>query len=206
VIAACRAVVRRTAARAASALAAAALAAALGAALAAVPACAGRPAQPTAPTTEVRAEIDRAETAERARRHDEARAHYQRAVAAARDPESVAFACREFAETLVSWGEYPEAIAQLERSLAARPHPGAWHDLGLLRNNRGDVRGALAALEQARALAPRDIRPRVALAALRWKTGDRAGAAAEYRALLELDLPERLRAKVQWALGELAKR
>jgi tetratricopeptide (TPR) repeat protein len=153
----------------------------------------------------VRAEVEHAEAAERTRRHDAAREHYRRAVAGARDPESIAFARREYAETLITWGEYPEAIAQLEGALAARPSAAAWHDLGLLRNNRGDVPGALAALEQARALAPRDFRPRVTLAALRWKSGDRAGAAAEYRALLDLPLPERLRTNVQWALGELAK-
>lgn len=179
-----------------------ALAAAL--ALATLAGCGGR-ARPPGPSPQIRAEISQAETAERARRHDVARAHYQRAVADARDPDSIAFARREYAETLISWGEYPEAIAQLEGSLAARPSAASWHDLGLLRNQRGDVRGAVTALEQARALAPRDARPRVALAALRWKSGDRAGAAAEYRALLELELPDRVRTKVEWALGELAK-
>jgi eukaryotic-like serine/threonine-protein kinase len=172
---------------------------------AALAGCGGRAPAPSGPSAQVRAEVEQAETAEQARRHDEARTHYERAVAAARDPDSVAFARREYAETLITWGEYPEAIAQLEGAVAVRPSASAWHDLGLLRNNRGDVPGALAALEQARALAPRDARPRVALAALRWRSGDRAGAAAEYRALLELPLPERLRAKVQWALGELAK-
>lgn len=162
-------------------------------------------AAPRGPSAAVRAEIAAAETAERARQHHEARAHYERAVASARDPESIAFARREFAETLITWGEYPEAISQLERALAARPDAAAWHDLGLLRNNRGDVGGAVTALAQARALAPRDARPRIALAALLWKRGDRAAAAAEYRALLELDLPTRVRAKVEWALGELAK-
>lgn len=182
----------------------AALLAALAAAVAA-PGCGGRAPAPSGPSAAVRAEIEQAEAAEQARRHDVARDHYQRAVAGARDPESVAFARREYAETLITWGEYPEAIAQLEGAVAARPSAAAWHDLGLLRNNRGDVPGALAALEQARALAPRDFRPRVALAALRWRSGDRAGATAEYRALLELPLPDRLRTKVQWALGELAK-
>ena len=38
-----------------------------------------------------------------------------------------------------------------------------------------------------------------------WKRGDKASATREYRAMLALDLPERLRAKVEWALTELAK-
>jgi tetratricopeptide (TPR) repeat protein len=175
------------------------------AAAAILAACGGRARAPSGPSAQVKAEVERAEAAELARRHDEARAHYQRAIADARDPTSAAFARREYAETLISWGEYPEAIAQLEGSLAARPSAAAWHDLGLLLHNQGDLRGAVTALEQARALAPRDLRPRVALAALRWKSGDRAGAAEEYRALLALPLPERLRAKVRWALDELAK-
>ena len=170
-------------------------------------ACGGKqPAAPRVPTDVVRLEIERAETAEKARQHDVARVHYERAVASAQDPASIAFARREFAETLITWGELDEAKAQLETVVSAKPDdPAAWHDLGLLRHNRGDVPGAIDALSRARDLAPKDPRPRVALAALRWKTGDKAGAATEYRALLELELPERLRAKVQWALGELAK-
>ncbi len=173
-------------------------------ALALAAAC-GHPA-PRTPSDAVRAEVQRAETAERARQHDVARGHYQRAVAAAKDPPSIGFARREYAETLVSWGEIPEAIAQLEGAVAAMPDDAAaWHDLGILRHNQGDDVRALDALEHARASSPRDPRPRVALAALRWTRGDRAGAATEYRALLELDLPDRLRDKVKWALVELAK-
>lgn len=165
----------------------------------------GRPA-PRTPSTTVRAEVDQAETAEKARQHDVARTHYQRAVAAAKDPPSIAFARREFAETLISWGEVPEAIAQLEGAVAADPSDAAsWHDLGILHHNQGNDVRALDALEHARTASPRDPRPRVALAALRWSRGDRAGAATEYKALLELDLPDRLREKVKWALAELAK-
>jgi Flp pilus assembly protein TadD len=164
---------------------------------------------PSGPTADVRSEITQAETAELARRHDVARAHYERAVASAHDPVSVFFARREYAETLITWGEDEAAVIQLERALDARPaSPGsaaAWHDLGILRHHRGDVPGAITALTRARELAPRDVRPRVTLAAVRWRAGDRAGAEAEYRALLALDLPPRLRSKVQWALGELAK-
>jgi len=168
-------------------------------------ACA-HPAPPRGPAVTVRSEIEQAETAEKARRHDVARTHYQRAIAAAQDPTSIAFARHEYAETLVTWGEAPEARAQLEAAVAAEPgDPSAWHDLGLLRHNAGDERGAIAALGRAEQLAPRDVRPRKALAALYWSTGDKASAAREYHELLALDLPERLRAKVEWALAELAK-
>ncbi len=161
---------------------------------------------PRIPSAVVRTEVRQAETAERARQHDVARSHYQRAVAEAKDPRSIGFARREYAETLISWGEIPEAIAQLEGAVAAVPgDAAAWHDLGILRHNQGDDIRALEALEHARASSPRDPRPRIALAALRWTRGDRSGAATEYRALLELDLPDRLRDKVKWALVELAK-
>jgi len=167
-------------------------------------ACASTPKAPPRPSADVRTEIEQAESAERARQHDVAREHYQRAVSAARDPASIAFARREFAETLMTWGEVPEAIKQLEGVVAAAPdHAASWHDLGILRHNQGDDAGATIALERARDLQPRDPRPRIALAALRWQRGDKPGAAAEYRALLELDLPERVRAKVKWALDQL---
>ena len=163
-------------------------------------------AAPKGPSTTVRAEIDKAEAAEKARQHDQARTHYQAAIAAAKDPASIAFARREFAETLISWGEVGEAMVQLEAVVAADPKDAAaWNDLGILRHNQGDDRRAVEALEHARAAAPRDPRPRIALAALRWQTGDRAGAAVEYKELLELELPDRVREKVKWALAELAK-
>jgi Flp pilus assembly protein TadD len=163
-------------------------------------------AAPMTPSTRLGAEIEAAETAEKARQHDEARRHYEAAVAAATDPASIAFARREFAETLITWGEIAEAINQLEAVVAAEPgDAAAWNDLGILRHNQGDDRRALEALEHARTASPKDIRPRIALAALRWQTGDRAGAAAEYKELLELELPDRVRDKVKWALAELAK-
>lgn len=169
-------------------------------------ACGGRAPAPAKPSETVRSEIDRAEQAERARKHDVARVHYERAIAIAKDPASAAFARREFAETLATWGEVIEAISQLEASLSlVETNAAAWHDLGILRHDRGDLLGAVSALERARRLSPEDFRPRVALAALRWKSGDRAGAKVEYEELLELELPERLRAKIKWALDQLAK-
>jgi Flp pilus assembly protein TadD len=172
----------------------------------ALAACAHAAPAPPGPAAAVRAEVDRADTAEQARRHDLARAHYQRAIALARDADSIGFARHEYAETLVSWGELPEARAQLELAVTAQPgDASAWHDLGLLRHHAGDDPGAIAALARAEQLAPRDVRPRTALAALYWQRGDKASAAREYRGMLALELPDRLRAKVEWALAELAK-
>ena len=185
-------------------------------------------AQTTAPAKpDVQADVRAAEDAERARRHDIARAKYEQAVADARDPQSAGFANFRFGETLATWGEYAEALRHLERATAATPgEASAWYDLGIVRAHEGAA-GAVAALERAKSLAPTDWRPRVALGALHWKLAahcyrgadraDRAepasdacapevaAASAEYRGLLALDLPERLRAKVEWALGELAK-
>ncbi|MGE0869446.1 MAG: tetratricopeptide repeat protein [Kofleriaceae bacterium] len=165
------------------------------------------PSPPRAPSEAVRGEVERAEIAERARQHEVARDHYRRAIALARDPMSEAFARRELAETLISWGEYDGAVLELEAVVRLAPeHAAAWHDLGLLYHQRRDDVRAIASLEHARMAAPRDPRPRISLALLRWKRGDLSGATREYRDLLELDLPAGLRAKVQWALDELARR
>jgi Tfp pilus assembly protein PilF len=173
--------------------------------LAVVAAC-SHPPPPVAPSPSVSDEIALAEKAERARRHDIAREHYEKAIAGATDPQSTYLARAKFGETLATWGEYAEAIAQLEQAVAAVPTDAeAWHNLGILREHEGNAAGAIAALERARDLAPQDLRPRIALAAARWKHGDLPGATAEYRELLRLDLPELLRGKVQWALEQLAK-
>lgn len=171
-------------------------------------ACASTPAAAThhTPVPTVRGEIEAAETAEKARQHDVARVHYEAAVAAAKDPESIAFARREYAETLATWGETSAARAQLEVVVGVAPNdPSAWHDLGIIRHHEGDIRGAIAALGRAEELAPADPRPKIALAALYWRQRDKPNATREYQKLLELDLPPRLREKVQWALAELAK-
>jgi len=185
--------------------------------LAALAACGGAQ-HPPAP--DVRAEVRAAETAERARQHDVARKNYEQAIADARDPASLGFARNRFGETLATWGEYDEAQRQLEGAVAATPdEPSAWYDLGIVREHGGDSRGALEALARAKALVPTDWRPRVALAALHWKlaaaclratpaaescTADVEAARSEYNGLLALDLPQRLREKVQWALAQLA--
>ncbi|HVK78365.1 MAG TPA: tetratricopeptide repeat protein [Kofleriaceae bacterium] len=162
-----------------------------------------RPAGPSAAT---RAEVTAAEAALQRRDYDAARAAYGRAIATAPDPASEAFARRELASMLVLIQELDAAARELEAVTRLAPRdPRAWHDLGIVRHARDDVAGAITALGEARALAPRDPRPRIALAALYWKTGDRAAALAEYRALLDLDLPDRVRAKVEWAIGELSR-
>ena len=181
-----------------------------------IAACGGAQ-HPAEPRPDVRAEVRDAETAEQARQHDVARTRYEQAIRDAVDPESLGYARGRFGETLATWAEYKEAIAQLEGSVAAYPgDPAPWHDLGVVREHEGDSRGALGAFEHAVALAKTDWRPRLAIAALRWKlaakcvrgggacTAEVEAARGEYRAMLDLDLPDRLRTKVKWALDQLA--
>ncbi|HVV82684.1 MAG TPA: hypothetical protein VHE35_06370 [Kofleriaceae bacterium] len=161
--------------------------------------------RPVGPSPATRAAITEAEDALSRRDHTASRAAYDRAVAQAPDAASEAFARKERASTLLLWDDLPAAADDLARVTVLTPgDPAAWHDLGIVRHSLGDDDGARVALEHARALRPRDPRPRLALAALAWSHGDRAGAAAEYRALAELDLPDRLREKVEWALKQLA--
>jgi tetratricopeptide (TPR) repeat protein len=170
----------------------------------------------------VRVELEAAEASESKRQHFEARAHYERAVAAAeqrRDAKAIGYARRAFAETLATWGETEAARTQLEGAVVASPgDPIAWQMLGILRAKLGDTPGAFAALDRSKALAPRAWIPRRDLAVLHWSLGEgrtadpdpakaaahRAAALGEYRAMLELDLPDRLREKVQWAIGVLS--
>ncbi|HEY4244088.1 MAG TPA: hypothetical protein VGM88_29950 [Kofleriaceae bacterium] len=174
--------------------------------VAALAACAHQTPPPATPSAAVRADVAAAETAERARQHDVARTQYAKAIADAHDAPSTAYARHEFAETLASWGELAAAAEQLQGAVTAAPgDAAAWHDLGILRHELGDDPAALAALAESKRLAPHDLRPRIALAALHWSRHELPEATQEYRALLQLDLPDRLRAKVQWALGELAK-
>jgi tetratricopeptide (TPR) repeat protein len=163
-----------------------------------------RPVVPPPATPDVNAELALAEAAERERKHDVAREHYEKAVAAAHDPSSIALARWKFAETLITWGELPEARRHLETAVASKPDAVvAWHDLGHVRLGLGDKPGAKAALTRARDLAPHEVSPRKSLAVLLWQMGDFAGAKAEYKAMLGLELPDSLRTKVEWAIGEL---
>ena len=173
--------------------------------LLALAACSRTPA-PQAPVDNVRADIVHAEDAEKARRHDEARTYYERAVAEAHTPANIHFAHREYGETLATWGEVEAAKTHLEAAVAALDSdPIAWQMLGIVRNKLGDVKGAFVALEKSKQLAPRAWIPRLDLAVLHWSLGQRDAALAEYKAMLDLDLPARLREKVEWAIGVLSK-
>ncbi len=139
------------------------------------------------------------------RQHEVARAEYERALVDAKDPETASLARREYAETLGTWGETAHAVELLERAVELAPaDPAAWNDLGVFYHLVGDDPKALAALEKAKALAPRDWRPRRQLAMLLVVMHEYDRATAEYRAMLELDLPDRLRAAVHKALELLA--
>jgi tetratricopeptide (TPR) repeat protein len=154
----------------------------------------------------VQADVRRAEDAELKRQHDVARAEYERAIADAGDAISRHFAHREFAETLETWGELPAATQHFEAAVAAEPGDAlAWQHLGLLYHAAGDDGRARTALEHSKRLAPSSYYPRKALAALDLCANDRAGAIAEYRELLALDLPDRMRTDVTAALAYLAK-
>ena len=164
------------------------------------------PTPQTSPSANVRADIERAEDAERHRRHDEAAADYEHAIADARDPTSTNIAHREYAETLETWGEVDRAITELEAAVAARADDvAAWNDLGVLYHHRGDDARALTALETSKRLAPADWRPRRQLAALLMAMHDYERASGEYREMLALDLPDRIRDAVHRALVMLSQ-
>ena len=179
-----------------------AITAALALALAA--ACGGGQAART------RAQIDPATAAllarargdERARRYDRARALYERAARDAPDRVSAARAWRELARALLFWREIGDAEGALRRAVEADPSEvSAWHDLGIVRGWRGDAAGAERALRRAIALAPREPRPRVALAALLVNQRRWPDALGEYRALERMELPDKTRRAVERAIA-----
>ena len=171
-------------------------------------ACGAKPPSVAGPSSTVKLWVERAEKAEENRDHDAARKHYEKAIAAAKDPVSIGFARREFAETLATWGEIDSAKGQLEKAVAATPDdPIAWQMLGIVRASDAikDVPGAFEALETSKRLAPKSWIPRRDLAVLHWKVGHKKEALQEYKDMLELELPTRLREKVKWAVEELER-
>ncbi len=143
------------------------------------------------------------------RKYDEARALYEAAKRDAPDDPSRAYAGRELASALIFWGEYEAAEAELVEVVDLAPgHASAWHDLGVLRARRGDSAGAKNALRRSIETAPRDPRPRIALAALLVNERRFGDALTQYERILELELPERTRSAVQRGMelirGEMA--
>ncbi len=146
-----------------------------------------------------------AQQAELKRQHFEARAHYEEAHQLASTAQAQATVARQFADTLLSWGEFTDAQTQLELVVLHQPNQAAgWHDLGMVRYRLGLPAGAEVALRRAVTLAPSEPRPRIALAALFWATHRPADALREYHALRQLALPAAVRSKVDWAIAQLS--
>ena len=108
-------------------------------------ACGAKPPAVNGPSPTVKLWIERAEKAEENRDHEVARKHYEKAIANAKDPISIGYARREFAETLATWGEIDSARGQLEKAVAATPEDAiAWQMLGIVRASDAikDIDGA----------------------------------------------------------------
>jgi tetratricopeptide (TPR) repeat protein len=161
------------------------------------------PEQPSQPTQDLLAQAD---AAEKERRYDLAQALYVQARRQAPDPASGAAAALAHGRALIFWGEYEQAEAALDEATHHAPdNPGVWHDLGMVRHERGNLAGAEIAFRRSIAASPRDPRPRLALAALLWKQRRHSQALREYEALAQLALPERVQAQVQWAIATLRR-
>lgn len=89
---------------------------------------------------------------------------------------------------------------QQERVREAPDDAEAWRELGLLHLQHGDEAAAAESFEEIRRINPGDWRIRFALASLYDNLGRFAQAAAEYRAVLDLDADEPTRER---ALGNL---
>jgi Flp pilus assembly protein TadD len=181
---------------------------ALGLAVTLLGACGGAPAsrEPASPAPTTQALITQAEAAEKARRYDVADALYVRARSEAPDAPSHAMAALAHGRALIFWGEYERAATALQEATQHGPaDAGAWHDLGMVRHQLGDLAGAEVAFRHAIDASPRDGRPRLALAALLWKQRRHHDALREYESLAELDLPERVHDRVLWAMDTLRR-
>ena len=114
------------------------------------------------------------------------------------DDRSRAWAGRQLASALIFWGDYEGAETALADVVRIAPTDAAsWHDLGMLRYERGDAAGAETALRSSIRHARADPRPRIALAALLVNQKRYEEALAEYEHILELELPDRMRSAVE---------
>lgn len=148
--------------------------------------------------------LARADEAEDRRDHLEARRLYEQAIREASGVQSKALATREWASTLLFWGEYEEAEQRLEECVALQPtQASAWHDLGILRSYRGDEPGAAKALQMAVRVAPSAPKPRIALAAHFMKQKQYKKAKEQYEVLLSLSIPPKLASAAKRALSLL---
>lgn len=148
--------------------------------------------------------LAQARVAERARQHLQARQLYQTAERQADSAQARAEVALQFAETLLSWEQFADAEAQLQRVVANAPNVvAAWHDLGMVRFRLGLPAGAEVAFRRAITLAPTESRPRIALAAMLWTQHRAADALREYQGLQALPLPDAVATKVAWAIKQL---
>jgi Flp pilus assembly protein TadD len=148
--------------------------------------------------------LRQAEDEEKLRHYSKARLLYLRAKRESPDDVSRAHAAAAYASALIFWGELPSARRELLEAIELRPgQPGMWHDLGHVEHELGDDEAAEAALRTSIELAPRDPRSRVSLAALLVRLGRFDEAISEYRVLLGLEIPDRVRTAIERTLPKL---
>ncbi|MEQ8345776.1 MAG: tetratricopeptide repeat protein [Sneathiellaceae bacterium] len=98
------------------------------------------------------------------------------------DPAAEANRVNDQAARLIMAGRFGEARAMLEALLARMPGlPGAWNNLASVRKTLGDLTGALDAIRQAVALAPRHAEFHYNLGNVLSAGGEHRAAAAAYR-------------------------
>jgi len=151
---------------------------------------------PRAPAPIVQREISRPNRGARAAPRRGARPTSARS--RAEDPTSIAFARREYGETLMSWASTggdraARGLIAVDPAHVACERPRLLHTT---RATHARARGARPREASRRATGDRaGISPCCA-----WKRGDRAGALAEYGDASSSTLPDRLRAKVALAI------
>jgi tetratricopeptide (TPR) repeat protein len=93
------------------------------------------------------------------------------------------------ADVLVALGRFDEARQELERVVEEEPlhRPRSWFNLGLLRLEAGDARGAVAAFQWAADTDPRNAEPPIQLGTLHLGEGDPVGAEAAFRRAVVAD-------------------